>query len=94
MAVDYVIRDAPIRNLKELQARLIQPRHAGSIALRYPQPGLGRSQTAALAFGKVHDKLPVRGSGVIGVEMAALHNAVGSTVTIVEAQERDLAEAK
>ena len=42
--------------------------------------------TAALTLSRVPDSMVIVGGGVIGVEFAAMYNALGTKVTIVEMQ--------
>lgn len=49
--------------------------------------------TAALALTSVPDRLLVVGAGIIGLEMAQVYHALGSTVTVVEARNQIIAPA-
>ena len=44
----------------------------------------------ALTPKKVPEKLIIIGSGAIGIEFASFYNAIGSTVTVIEMQDRIL----
>lgn len=66
----------------------------GSTPAIPPIPGIHSPQcinsTGALALTEVPNRLVIVGGGVIGIEMAAIYRALGSEVTIVEAQEEIL----
>jgi len=62
----------------------------GSVPVMPSIPGIDSPRcidsTGALSLGKVPDRLAVIGGGVIGVEMATIYSALGSRVTVIEAQ--------